>query len=75
MKLEITLEDYEKAGEEFCFFKYFYVAKELGEGAKPEQVLKVMESLAGVAMKNKVKNKIGPFNLNKKTEEEVKTEE
>ena len=43
--------------------KYFYVAKELGEGAKPEQVLKVMESLAGVAMKNKVKNKIGPFEL------------
>ena len=43
--------------------KYFYVAKELGEGAKPEQVLKVMESLAGVAMKNKVKNKIGPFGL------------
>ena len=60
MKLEITLEDYEKAGEEF-WPKYFYVAKELGEGAKPEQVLKVMESLAGVAMKNKVKNKIGPF--------------
>ena len=57
-------------------FKYFYVAKELGEGAKPEQVLKVMESLAGVAMKNKVKNKIGPFgHFNKKTEEEVKTEQ
>ena len=55
--------------------KYFYVAKELGEGAKPEQVLKVMESLAGVAMKNKVKNKIGPFGFNKKTEEEVKTEQ
>ena len=35
-----------------------------------------MESLAGVAMKNKVKNKIGPFEaFNKKTEEEVKTEE
>ena len=34
MKLEITLEDYEKAGEEF-WPKYFYVAKELGEGAKP----------------------------------------
>ena len=74
MKLEITLEDYQKAGEEF-WPKYFYVAKELGEGAKPEQVLKVMVSLAGVAMKNKVKNKIGPFGFNKKTEEEVKTEQ
>ena len=70
MKFEVTLEDYEKAGEEF-WPKYFYVAKELGEGAKPEQVLKVMESLAGVAMKNKVKTKIGPFGFNKKTETET----
>ena len=33
MKLQITLEDYQKAGEEF-WPKYWYVAKELGEGAK-----------------------------------------
>ena len=43
----ITLEEYEKAGDEF-WPKYWYVAKQLGEDAKPEQVLKVMESLAGV---------------------------
>ena len=67
MKLEVTLEDYQKAGEEF-WPKYFYVAKELGENAKPEEVLKVMESLAGVAMKQKVKNKIGPFGFNKTDE-------
>ena len=48
--------------------KYFYVAKLLGENAKPEEVLKVMESLAGVAMKQKVKNKIGPFGFNKTDE-------
>ena len=36
MKL-LTLEDYEKAGETF-WPKYWYVAKELGEDAKPEQV-------------------------------------
>ena len=65
MKL-LTLEDYQKAGEEF-WPKYWYVAKELGETAKPEEVLKVMESLAGVAMKQKVENKIGPFGFNKKT--------
>ena len=35
MKL-LTLEDYEKAGESF-WPKYWYVAKELGEDAKPEQ--------------------------------------
>nr|BDD44760.1 hypothetical protein 3 [Paracoccaceae bacterium] len=69
MKLQITLEDYQKAGEEF-WPKYWYVAKELGETAKPEEVLKVMESLSGVAMKQKVENKIGPFGFNKKTEEE-----
>ena len=67
MKLEVTLEDYQKAGEEF-WPKYFYVAKELGENTKPEEVLKVMESLAGVAMKQKVKNKIGPFGFNKTDE-------
>ena len=68
MKLQITLEDYQKAGEEF-WPKYWYVAKELGEGAKAEEILKVMESLAGVAMKQKVEDKIGPFGFNKKKEE------
>ena len=68
MKLQITLEDYQKAGEEF-WPKYWYVAKELGEGAKAEEILKVMESLAGVAMKQKVEDKIGPFGFNKKNKE------
>ena len=31
--------------------KYWYVAKELGEDAKPEQVLKVMEAVGGLALK------------------------
>ena len=69
MKLDITVEDYQKAGEEF-WPKYWYVAKELGENTKTEDVLKVMESLAGVAMKQKVKDKIGPFGFNKKDKEE-----
>ena len=72
MNLKIALEDYEKAGEEF-WPKYWYVAKELGETAKPEEVLKVMESLAGVAMKQKVENKIGPFGFNKKSENDSET--
>ena len=61
MKLQLTLEDYQKAGEEF-WPKYFYTAKELGEGVEPEQVLKVMESLAGTAMRIRTeeeKNTIG----------------
>lgn len=68
MKLTVSLEDYQKAGEEF-WPKYWYVAKELGEGAKAEEILKVMESLAGVAMKQKVEDKIGPFGFNKKNKE------
>ena len=58
----ITVEDYEKYGKEF-FDKYFYIAKELGEGAKAEDVLKIMESLAMVVMKKRMEDegKIGPF--------------
>ena len=69
MKFTVTLEDYQKAGETFLP-KYWYVAKELGEGAKPEQVLKVMENLANVAMREKVEDKIGPFGFNKKEKED-----
>tara|TARA_Y100000004_G_scaffold45061_1_gene49475 strand:+ start:860 stop:1084 length:225 start_codon:yes stop_codon:yes gene_type:complete len=59
----ITVEDYEKYGDEF-FDKYFYVAKQLGEGAKAEDILKIMESLAGVVMlKRKTANKTGPYGI------------
>jgi len=58
----VTVEDYEKYGKEF-FDKYFYVAKELGEGAKAEDILKIMESLAMVVMKKRSEEegKVGPF--------------
>ena len=68
MKL-LTLEDYQKAGEHF-WDKYWYVSKELGEGAKTEDILKVMESLGGVAMKIKNEDKVGPFGFNKKEGED-----
>ena len=51
MKL-LTLEDYQKAGEHF-WDKFYYVMKELGDDAKVEDVLKVMEALGGVALKLK----------------------
>ena len=69
MKLTLTVEDYQKAGENY-WPKYWYVAKELGEGASAEDIIKVMEALAGVAMREKVENKIGPFGFNKKEEDE-----
>ena len=69
MKL-LALEDYKKAGENF-WEKYWYVAKELGEGAKTEDILKVMETLGGVALKLKLEEKMsGPFGFNKKKKEE-----
>ena len=48
--------------------KYWYVAKELGEGAKPEDVLKVMEAVGTVALKLKLEDKLAPFGFNKKKE-------
>ena len=68
MKL-LTLEDYEKAGETF-WPKYWYVAKELGEGAKAEDILRVMEAVGGVALKLDLEEKEGPFGFNKKKEED-----
>jgi hypothetical protein len=68
MKL-LTLEDYKKAGEEF-WPKYWYIAKELGEGAKPEDVLKVMEAVGGLALKLKLEETL-PFGFNKKKDDEV----
>ena len=68
MKL-LTLEDYEKAGEHF-WTKYWYVSKELGDDAKVEDVLKVMEALGGVALKLKLEEEKGtPFGFSKKEQE------
>ena len=68
MKL-LTLEDYQKAGETF-WPKYWYVAKELGEGTKPEDVIKVMEAVGSVALKLALDEKDGPFGFNKKNGED-----
>tara|TARA_R100000005_G_C4973807_1_gene185863 strand:- start:1166 stop:1369 length:204 start_codon:yes stop_codon:yes gene_type:complete len=64
----LTLEDYQKAGEEF-WPKYWYVSKELGEGAKPEDVLKIMETIGGIALKQTLEDKLAPFGFNKKKDE------
>ncbi|WLW37157.1 hypothetical protein [Synechococcus phage S-MS29] len=65
----LSLEDYEKAGDSF-WPKYWYVAKELGEGAKPEDVLKVMEAIGSVALKLKLEDTLAPFGFNKKEKED-----
>ena len=69
----LTVDDYKAAGEEF-WPKYWYIAKELGEDAKPEDILKVMETIGKVALTKKLEEKLaGPFGFNKKREEEVET--
>ncbi len=63
MKL-LTLDDYQRAGETF-WPKYWYIAKELGEGAKTEDILKCMEAVGGVALKVALEEKgAGPFGFN-----------
>ena len=69
MKL-LSLEDYEKAGETF-WPKYRYVAKELGEGASAEDIIKVLESIGTVALRLKMEEKDGPFGFNKQNSDEV----
>ena len=64
----VSLQEYIDAGEEF-FPKYYYVARELGDDAKTEDILKVMESLALVALKKREDEKVGPFGFVKNTDE------
>ena len=66
----ITVEDYQKYGDEF-FDKYFFVSKELGEGAKAEEILKVMEALSSVVLLKRKEDKAGgPMGFTKQSEEE-----
>ena len=51
----VTLEEYQSAGEEF-FPKYWHGGKEIGEGAKTEDILKVMEALSGVALRKRAED-------------------
>ena len=66
----ISLTEYIDAGEDF-FPKYYYVLRELGEVAKPADALKVMESLAALAMKKRGENSAGPWGFLKENLEEI----
>ena len=69
----ITVEDYKLVSDEF-FQKYNFVAERLGPTKKAEDILKVMESLSGAVMKERLKDKVGPFGFNKKTEDDDSTD-
>jgi len=53
MDQPVTVEDYKEHGENF-FTKYNYVIERV-PGAKAEEVLKIMESLSGIVMKERAK--------------------
>lgn len=67
----ITVDDYKNVSDEF-FQKYDFVRERLQLGAKAEDVLKVMEALSAQVIKERVKDKLGPFGFNKQTKEESK---
>jgi len=65
----ITVEDYKEHSEDF-WPKIDYVAQNIGEGAKPVDILKVMESLAGLVMKKRAEKKKVSLGFNKETDDE-----
>lgn len=65
----ITVEDYREVADEF-WDKYDYVAQHIGESAKTEDILKVMETLAGLVMKKRAEDKVSPMGFNKVTDED-----
>lgn len=67
----ITVDDYKNVSDEF-FQKYDFVRERLQLGAKAEDVLKVMEALSAQVIKERVKDKLGPFGFNKQPKEENK---
>ena len=70
----ITVEDYKLVSDEF-FQKYDFVTERLRVTAKAEDVLKVMEALSGAVMKDRVKDKVGPFGFNKNGQDSDRKEE
>ena len=70
----ITVEDYKLVSDEF-FQKYNFVADRLGVTKKAEDILKVMEALSGAVMKDRVKEKVGPFGFNKNGQDSNRKEE
>jgi hypothetical protein len=63
----LTLEDYQEAGKHF-WDKFYYIHKELGDGATVEDTLKVMEAVGSVALRLKQEEDEdgeGPFGFNK----------
>ena len=56
MPKPITVEDYQEVSEEF-FAKYNFVAERLADGARAEDVIKIMQNLAGLVTKKRAEER------------------
>jgi len=61
----ITIEDYKDGVADEFFAKYHYIAQELGETPRAEDVLKVMENLAQQVIKKRTEEKKASIGFNK----------
>lgn len=57
MPKPITVEDYKEVSEEF-FAKYNYVVEHIADGARAEDVIKIMQNLAGLVTKKRAEERI-----------------
>ena len=56
MPKPITVEDYKEVSDEF-FAKYNFVAERLADGARAEDVIKIMQNLAGLVTKKRAEER------------------
>ena len=64
MDKPISLEEYQEVAQEFMP-KYNFVLSQLPEGSKTEDVLKIMETMAGLAHKKRSEDKKSSMGFNK----------
>ena len=70
MSKPLTVDEMKEAAEQF-FPLFEVVLREMPEGSKVEDTLKVMENVAKLAHKNRAKKKDERFGFNKEKEDEV----
>ena len=58
MAKSITVEDYAEVADDF-FDKYSFVARRLPETARAEDIIKIMQNLAGLVTKKRAEEKVG----------------
>ena len=68
MPKPITVEDYKEVSDEF-FDKFNYVAERLPKGASAEDVIKIMQQLAGLVAKKRAEKRTGTIGFMKEEDD------